>query len=275
MYSYYIIEQALLSDIIEVKEHITNQCLQYCTQNALMTQKQYKPIHFENPSYTQRCQIVPPKSLPARKAFDTKEGLGALIHAIAHIEYSAIDLALDAVYRYQGLPQTYYQDWLEVASDEIRHFKMLEALLVELGYVYGDFPVHDGLFQAANDTVDSLLDRMAIIPRYYEASGLDVNPQIMKKLQNRRKDTEVKKLLDILEVIYQEEIIHVYKGDKWFKYMCSEIGYTHEESEAVYFDILARYYLAEKHRPHINVAARKASGFSCSEIKKLGAKECE
>jgi uncharacterized ferritin-like protein (DUF455 family) len=202
--------------------------------------------------------------------FDTKEGLGTLIHAITHIEYSAIDLALDAVYRFVEMPVEYKIDWLVVAEDEIRHFKMLQGLLHELGYRYGDFPVHCGLFDTAKHTADSVLDRMAIVPRYYEAGGLDVNPQIVKKIENRRKNPLVQNLIEALDVIYDEEIEHVYKGDKWFKYLCKREGYD----ESIYFEILKRYKLLTKHRPHINVDARKEAGFTCEEIKRLGAKEC-
>ena len=147
---------------------------------------------------------------------------------------------------------------------------MLSDLLEETGYVYGDFPVHCGLFDAAEHTADSVLDRMAIVPRYYEASGRDVNPQIIKKLENRRKKPTVAKLIDALQIIYDEEIVHVHKGDRWFKYLCEQNGLD----ESVYFEILERYRLLSKHRPHINVEARKEAGFTCSEILKLGAKQC-
>jgi len=115
---------------------------------------------------------------------------------------------------------------------------------------------------------------MAIIPRYYEASGLDVSPQIIKKLHNKRKNPQVKKLIDALNIIYAEEIDHVFKGNKWFKYLCAQEGIEEGKEEDAYFDILERYDLLSKHRPHINVEARKEAGFSCFEIKKLGAKEC-
>jgi len=196
--------------------------------------------------------------------------LATLVHAITHIEYSAIDLALDAVYRFPEMPMEYKVDWLVVAEDEIRHYKMLDELLESLGCTYGDSPVHCGLFDAAEHTAHAVLDRMAIVPRYYEASGLDVNPQIIKKLDNKRKNPIVKKLIDALNVIYDEEIEHVHKGDKWFKYLCRREGLD----ESVYFEILERYKLLTKHRPHINVDARKEAGFTCDEIKKLGAKEC-
>ena len=267
---YKVLQTAIISEDILLKEELTAQCLEYCNQSKVSTPDDFEPLIFEKPSYASRCQIVDPRELPARKDFDNPEGLATLIHAITHIEYSAIDLALDAVYRFPDMPMEYKVDWLVVASDEIRHYKMLEELLEELNYKYGDFPVHCGLFDAAEHTAGSILDRMAIIPRYYEASGLDVNPQIIKKLDNKRKKPIVKKLIDALNVIYDEEIDHVYKGDKWFKFLCSEKGLN----EDVYFEILERYKLMSKHRPHINVDARKEAGFSCNEIKKLGAKEC-
>jgi len=267
---YQVLETAITSDDIDIKEKLTVQCLEYCNQNQVSCADDFRPIVFENPSYASKCHIVNPRELPARKDFDTTEGLAALIHAITHIEYSAIDLALDAVYRFPEMSMEYKVDWLEVAEDEIRHYKMLDTLLESLGYKYGDFPVHCGLFDAAEHTAHAVLDRMAIVPRYYEASGLDVNPQIIKKLDNKRKNPLVKKLIDALNVIYDEEIDHVQKGDKWFKYLCEKEGLE----EGVYFEILERYKLLSKHRPHINVEARKEAGFTCSEIKKLGAKEC-
>ncbi|MBD3790219.1 MAG: ferritin-like domain-containing protein [Campylobacterales bacterium] len=267
---YQLLETAIQSDDISLKEVLCVQCIAYCNQNEVSSSVDFAPKTFENPSYASKCHIVNPRELPTRKEFDTTEGLATLVHAIAHIEYSAIDLAFDAVYRFPSMPVEYQLDWLEVAEDEIRHYKMLESLLNTLGYQYGDFPVHCGLFDAAAHTAGSVLERMAIVPRYYEASGLDVNPQIIKKLDNKRKNPMVKKLIDALTVIYEEEITHVYKGDKWFKYLCQKEGLD----ENVYFDILKRYQLLSKHRPHINVQARKEAGFTCEEIKQLGAKEC-
>ena len=268
---YEILETALLSDDILLKEELTAQCLEYCNQKQVSCEDDFKPLVFEKPSYASICHIVDPRQLPARKDFGNPEGLATLVHAIAHIEYSAIDLALDAVYRFPDMPMAYKIDWLVVTQDEIRHFKMLKELLDTLNYEYGDFPVHCGLFDAAGHTAHSILDRMAIIPRYYEASGLDVNPQIIKKLDNKRKNPIVKKLIDALNIIYDEEIDHVHKGDKWFKYLCEKEGVE----ESIYFEILERYKLLSKHRPHINVNARKEAGFTCSEIKKLGAKVCD
>ena len=269
------LETALMSDEIEIKAQITQSLLLYCRQNEMSLGEGFHPKSFDVPSYADKCTIVSPKDLRTRKDFDTPEGLATLVHSVAHIEFSAIDLALDAVYRYPNMPYDYYQDWLEVASDEIRHFKMLERLLNELGFVYGDFPVHCGLFDASNNTAHSQLDRMAVVPRYFEASGLDVSPMIVKRLANKHKFPAVARLIEMLEIIYDEEIDHVSKGDKWFKYLCKGEGIEEGKEEEKYFEILERYDLLDKHRPHINVQGRKEAGFSCVEIKKLGAKECE
>lgn len=270
MHFYELLEQAIISDDILEKEALTAQCLKYCSQNEVRVDENFEAKNFHTPSYASKCMIVLPKDLPHRKDVDSKEGLATLIHSIAHIEYSAIDLALDAVYRYGHMPKAYQVDWLEVASDEIRHFKMLERLLKTLGFTYGDFPVHSGLFDAAEKTAHNILDRMAIVPRYFEASGLDVSPQIIKKLHNKRKNRQVNALIETLDIIYEEEIDHVQKGDRWFKYLCEKEG----KDEDVYFEILEQYDLLNKHRPHLNVEARKEAGFTCREIKKLGAKEC-
>ena len=268
---YKVLEEAIESDCIVTKEKLTEQCFEYCSQNELIDVPKIEAKTFEVPSYLNKCKIVEPKALKARKDFETKEGLALLVHAIAHIEYSAIDLALDATYRYSSMAQAYKIDWLNVARDEIRHYRMLEELLIDLGFSYGDFSVHSGLFDAAKNTAKNHLDRMAIIPRYYEASGLDVTPQILKKLDNKKKLPFVAKLIDILHIIYVDEIEHVQKGDYWFKELCR----IENKNINIYFDILDKYKILDKHRPHINVEARKKAGFSCGEIKILGDVDCK
>jgi uncharacterized ferritin-like protein (DUF455 family) len=264
------LHDAIIFDDIKIKEDLVNKCFSYCTKNNIETPSDFLPIVFSKPSYCDICNIVDPKELPKRNYLDTNEGLARLAHAITHIEYSAIDLALDAVYRFYDMPQEFKLDWLEVAMDEILHFKMLNSVLEDLGYKYGDFDVHQGYFDISRQTDNSALERMAVVPRYYEAAGLDVNPQIIKKLDNKRKNPIVKRIIEALYVILDEEVTHVSKGDKWFKYLCLQ----NNIDEQVYFDILNRYELTSKHRPHINVEARKLAGFSCNEIKQLGAKEC-
>ena len=130
------------------------------------------------PSYSKICSI---KSMKEIKQKHTNE---AFLHSIAHIEYSAIDIALDACYRFRNLPMEYYLDWLEVANDEIRHFKMISDKMESLGVRYGDYIVHDGLFIALIKTQNSLINRMAILPRYMEANGLDANLFMMENIKS-------------------------------------------------------------------------------------------
>jgi len=269
---YKTIEIALLSADIETKATLCTDLLEYCSTNEIFDQEGFTPKLFDEPSYTSKCQIVSPKDLPARKDFDTPKGLATLVHAILHIEFSAIDLALDAVYRFPDMPRDYKLDWLVVADDEVRHFRMLLEILESLGFAYGDLPVHQGLFDASNHTAGDVIDRMAVIPRHYEASGLDVNPQIVKKILNRAKDPIVAQIIKALEVIHDEEIDHVRKGDKWFRWLCEQRGLEYRET---FITILDKYHLRQKHRPHMNVAARKEAGFACEELLTLGAKECK
>lgn len=266
------LEQALQSDDIDSKSILCTQLLEYCSKNESFDQTGYRPKIFKKPSYASICEIVSPKELPTRNHFDTTEGLGTLVHAIAHIEFSAIDLAFDAVYRFPDMPAEYKYDWLIVADDEIRHFRMLTEVLHTLGYKYGDFAVHQGLFDASSHTVDDVIERMAVIPRHYEASGLDVNPQIIKKLANRAKDPIVASIIKALNVILDEEIDHVRKGDRWFRWLCEQRGVS---VSSEFIRILDKYDLRKKHRPHMNIEARKEAGFACEELLELGAKDCE
>lgn len=233
-------------------------------------EKEYIAPPLIEPSYKNFMKIVKPKEVKIRKYFDTKEGKASLLHTIAHIEYSAIDLALDAALRFQNLPKDYYNDWLEVASDEIRHFKMLESLLEEIGYKYGDFEVHTNLFEAMKKT-EKFVDRMGIVPRYLEANGLDQNPKIMKKLESNP-DAFNQKILDALNVILEEEISHVSKGDRWFKYACEKESLDFEDE---YISLLKRFYPESLNgvKNDMNFEARKMAGFSCNELKRLSNKE--
>ncbi len=227
---------------------------------------------FEKPSYSSFCKIVDPKEVPRRSRFGTKEGRAVLLHAVAHIEYSAIDLALDAAYRYKRMPKEFYDDWLEVVEDECRHFLMIDELLRELGYRYGDFAVHQGLFDAGRRSLE-LIDRMAVVPRYLEANGLDANPYIMQKLA-KFNDSFAKRMIQALEIILDEEIEHVKKGDRWFRWACEQIGIKDITKE--YFKRVERIYPGTLHsKKHINVEARKEAGFSCDEIRALSKGEID
>lgn len=229
----------------------------------------YEVKALDKPSYNSFMKVVLPKEVKVRKYFDTDEGKGSLLHTIAHIEYSAIDLALDAALRFKDLPKDYYKDWLEVASDEIRHFLMIEKIMEKVGYKYGDFNVHTNLFEAMKKT-NTLVERMAIVPRYLEANGLDQNPKIMKKLESNPDEIN-SEILKALNTILEEEVTHVYKGDKWFKYACNKENLDMEDT---YVNLLEKYYpgstLGKKY--DMNFEARKRAGFSCKELKRLSNK---
>ena len=263
------LEKALTITDINIKELIVNESLEFLQKNTPTPLKEVKV--FQNPSYSAICKIVPPKELPKRRDLSSKDGLKALLHSIAHIEYSAIDLALDAVYRFEEMPNEYKIDWLEVASDEIRHFKMIEELLKLLGSYYGELSVHKSLFEMAYKTNSSALNRMAIIPRYFEASGLDVNPKIISKLKNYKKNPIILQIIQALDIIYIEEIDHVKKGDKWFKYLCEK---NHLEPIKTYKNIIDSFNLKSRANMY-NIQARKEAGFSCDELVSLGVKECK
>jgi uncharacterized ferritin-like protein (DUF455 family) len=266
------LHRLLRSADLEEKSEGVARLLRYCNTGKPEAPEGFVPERFEAPSYASICRIVDPRELPKRRNFATREGLALMVHAITHIEYSAIDLALDAVYRFPEMPVAYKRDWLEVADDEIRHFRMLHEILESLGYRYGDFPVHRGLFDAALHTAGDVLERMAVVPRHYEATGLDVNPQIARKLRPHGSIPEVARLLEALEIIYEEEIDHVRKGDRWFRILCEERGLEPAET---FRQILERYELNKVRRPNLNVEARQAAGFGCVELRELGAEQCE
>lgn len=232
-------------------------------------EKEYKPKEFQEPSYISTCRIVNPQDVPRRSNLTTKEGQIILLHAILHIEYSAIDLALDAAYRFIHMPKNYYDDWLQVAEDEVRHFLMLEKLLNELGASYGDIEVHNALFEASQRT-QTLIERMAVVPRYLEANGLDATPMILEKLKRLPKNEMLEKIEEALKIILHEEIDHVKKGDIWFNWACGVEG----KSRDVYFEIINKYYPQGFLRAkNLNTHARKEAGFSCKELNFMAHRE--
>ncbi|HEU0196676.1 MAG TPA: ferritin-like domain-containing protein [Nevskiaceae bacterium] len=214
------------------------------------------------PGHPSRPQLVPPRNVPARK-LGTAEGRAILVHAVAHIEFNAINLAWDAVYRFRGLPWDYYRDWVGVARDEARHFTLLSTRLAELGHRYGDFAAHNGLWEMAVKTADSCLARMAMVPRVLEARGLDATPGLIKRLR----DVGDHATADILETLLREEIPHVAAGTRWFRYCCVQQGC---EPEASFRQLRARY-LRGRLRGPFNLVARHAAGFTTSELAELTA----
>ncbi len=169
------------------------------------------------PGRPQHPELVHYSRVPRRK-LTTDAGRAAFLHALAHIEFNAINLAWDAVCRFDGMPDRYYRDWSRVAGEEAEHFTMLSDRLQELGYRYGDFSAHDGLWEMATKTAHDVLVRMALVPRVLEARGLDVTPGMIKRLRAAGDDTSA----DILVKILHDEIGHVEIGSRWFKHVCHE-----------------------------------------------------
>ncbi len=260
------VEEILLEDSFEGKIERFNAFFEHYKKSEVDFCVDSEPKIFEKPSYSKFCTIVPPQKVPKRSNFTTKEGQAKLLHAIVHIEYSAIDLALDAAYRFRGLPKRFYSDWIEVAKDEVYHFLLLEKLLEELGYRYGDFEVHNSLFEASCKTNHSLLERMAVVPRYLEANGLDATPMIMEKLKKYPSNIMIDKIISALKIILKEEVSHVKKGDYWFEWICNK----NKIDKDVYFKIIEKYYPNEfvKSRK-LNLEARMEAGFSCEELNHL------
>jgi uncharacterized ferritin-like protein (DUF455 family) len=199
----------------------------------------------------------------ARRRLGSAEGRAALVHAIAHIEFNAINLALDAAYRFRGMPEQYYLDWLSVADDESHHFILLRDRLREMGWDYGDFPAHNGLWEMAEKTADSCLKRMALVPRVLEARGLDVTPGMIHRLESAG-DTGT---VAALEVILAEEVRHVAVGTEWFRHCCRE---QNLEPLETFLGLLRDYYAGSVRGP-FNLDARYEAGFSVDEMEALTA----
>ncbi len=219
---------------------------------------------WEKPSYAVFCNVVPGSQVPKRRRLDTHEGKIILLHAIAHIEYSAIDLAIDHAYRFRHLPLDYYHDWLLTAIEEARHFSILNELLHELNSYYGALPVHDGLFRAGHRSQSSLALRMAAVPRYMEANGLDAHPLLLQKLKEHS-DPFSKKIHQALELIAQEEIEHVKRGNRWFRYACAKEGIDETE----YKNLVLQAVPGAKFAKEPNLEARRRAGFGETELHSL------
>lgn len=208
----------------------------------------------------ERPRLVHPRRLKKR-SLATDEGRLALIHAVTHIEFNAINLACDAVFRFREMPQSYYGDWLRVAREEAAHFTLLRGRLQASGRDYGDFPAHTGLWDMARRTAHDVLARMAMVPRMLEARGLDVTPGMMRRLE-KAGDRET---AAALAVILRDEVGHVRLGSRWFRSVCEQRGLDPEET---YFGMIDRYLSGEVICP-LHRSARIEAGFSEQEIKRL------
>ncbi len=208
-------------------------------------------------------RLIPAKQVATRTPF-TPEGLAALLHAVCHIEFNAINLALDAVWRFPDMPETFYQDWLLVAYEESQHFQMLHQHLNSLGHRYGDFDAHDGLWHMCQKTADDVLARMALVPRTLEARGLDATPLIQAKLR-KAASLPALRAVEMLDIILRDEVGHVAIGNHWYRWLCDQRGL---DPVPLYGELVQRYD-APKLRPPFNEEARKRAGFTDTELQYL------
>ena len=212
------------------------------------------------PGRPARPLLVSPGSV-APRAVGSAEGRAALLHALAHIEFNAIGLALDHAWRFPGLPQAYYRDWVGVAVEEARHFSLLQERLAAAGFAYGDFPAHDGLWEMARRTADDALARMALVPRTLEARGLDASPAVRAKFMAIG-DHESAQVIDI---ILRDEIGHVAIGNRWFHWLCARRGLDPSLAQVQ----AAQRCNAPRQRGPFNIAARLQAGFTAQELDEM------
>lgn len=221
------------------------------------------PVELPVPGRPDRPLLVSPRALPQR-GLGSEVGRAAFLHAIAHIEFNAINLATDAVYRFRGLPLAYYRDWADIAADEARHFLLLQQRMAELGAAYGDFDAHNGLWDMACKTAHDCLTRMALVPRVLEARGLDVTPAMIQRLRAVGDEASI----EVLELILREEVGHVAAGTRWFEWCCARAG----REPASTFRRLLDAHAPDAVRPPFNENARLAAGFSLEELAALAAR---
>ncbi|WP_283149803.1 ferritin-like domain-containing protein [Silvimonas soli] len=216
-----------------------------------------EPRRLAEPGRPPKPILISPKEVPKR-GLGSIEGRAALLHALAHIEFNAVNLALDAIYRFREMPLAYYEDWLQVAKEEALHFTLLRDYLQKSGFDYGDFPAHNGLWDMALRTDHDVMVRMALVPRILEARGLDVTPGIRAKLWSVG-DRQAAKILD---VILRDEIGHVQIGNRWYHWCCEQRGL---EPVATFVSLL-RDYAVPAYPGALNHAARREAGFSDEEL---------
>lgn len=229
-------------------------------QSALGVDRQRTFAAPESPGRPALPQLIDPKEVPRRSPF-TGDGHAALMHSIAHIEFNAINLALDAVWRFADMPESYYRDWMQVALEESQHFQALQMHLQHYGYGYGSFSAHDGLWTMCENTRHDVVARMALVPRTLEARGLDATPLIQAKL-HKVGTPQALEACNILDTILREEVGHVAIGNRWFHWLCQKNGLD----AASFYAQAALRHAAPRPKPPFNLVARKLAGFSEDEL---------
>ncbi|MBT3196009.1 MAG: ferritin-like domain-containing protein [Candidatus Ruthia sp.] len=254
--------KALKQNNVNNKIKLVDQLHSLKEQTKLNYQAEYPIRSVKAPGRPKKPNLVRFQNIPKRDKSDL--GFIKTIHAICHIEFNAINLALDALYRFRDMPDTFYQDWIQVAFEESQHFQLLNNYLAELGYHYGDFDAHNGLWKMTHETDYDVLARMALVPRVLEARGLDATP----KIQARFKKSKFVKMVDILQVIFNDEIGHVKIGNTWFHKLCQQRNLDPIQT----FDQLVQKHIGESLRGPFNIEARKLADFSDQELDYLQAK---
>ena len=253
--------RCLLATDPEQKIRLAPQLQQAWLAGELQRSAQALPAQkIEIPGRPAKPVLVLPKQMKQRK-LQHVEGRIALLHAVAHIEFNAINLALDAVYRFREMPEAYYSDWLQVAAEEAYHFALVRTRLRELGADYGDLPAHNGLWEHALKTDHDVLVRMALVPRVLEARGLDVTPPMMERLREVGDEATA----DVLAIILRDEVGHVRMGSHWYRYCCELRGVEPEST----FRQLLREVLQAPVRGPLYREGRLQAGFSTEELEQL------
>jgi len=250
-------ESCLYHAAIDNKLETTHQARRLAEAGLLSFAEEGIPRPIGNTVFPDKPVLLRPRDMPRRR-LDTKEGKAAFFHALAHIEFMAIYLAWDIVYRFRGLPEQFYQDWLRIADEEALHFAMIRTHLLALGCDYGDLPAHKGLWTHAEDTADDILARLAVVPRCMEARGLDVTPDMIEKLKALGDQDGV----TILTRIYEDEIGHVERGSHWFNFFAKQ---QRLDPEQVYKEKILACYQGKPKGP-FNREVRIIAGFSHNEI---------
>lgn len=248
--------KALMEDIVDEKIKAIDCLYTLCLNHQLDYKSGFLVKSIKNPGRPKRPNLVRFESVPKRDKSDV--GMIKTIHAICHIEFNAINLAIDAVYRFQKMPEKFYQDWLQVAFEEAKHFTLLNNYLRELGYKYGDFDGHNGLWKMTYETDYDVLSRMALVPRVLEARGLDVTPSI----QNRFRNSNFKPMVEILQIIFNDEIGHVKIGNYWYHQLCKQRQLDPMKT----FKDLVNKHIGSQIRGPFNIEARKLADFSQAEL---------
>ncbi len=256
--------RAISAADLDIKTLLTQETARRWNERTLSLRSPLDMAVPDRPGRPEKPELIPPRQMPKR-ALTTDRGRIALLHAIAHIELNAVDLALDIVARFatEPVPNSFFDGWMKVAFEEAKHFRMVRDRLRQLGADYGDLPAHDGLWQAAHDTRNDLTARLAVVPLILEARGLDVTPALQAKMREAG-DLESAAVLD---VIYEDEKGHVAVGAKWFRFLCAR----QKKDPAAAFQALVRANFRGPLKAPFNDIARAEAGLTPSFYRSMTA----